>query len=184
MVRGITEWKDPDHILDMTCRPYNTLEEMNDAIVDSINNLVGENDVLFHLGDFCIANTSKVIEFRNRINCKNIHLIYGNHDDAIYSSTNLRELFTSTNHYAEIKYNNELFTLMHYPIDDWKNMNHGSYMVHGHQHNKTEVITASRRIDVGFDGHSKPVSLRYIHETLSKNPIVRNHKYPRLFSGA
>ena len=37
---------------DSVTRDFKSLDHMNDAIVDNINNMVGVNDVLIHLGDF------------------------------------------------------------------------------------------------------------------------------------
>ena len=47
---------------------------MNTTLVDEINNKVGENDFLIHLGDFSFGGFDNIAEFRGRILCKNIHL--------------------------------------------------------------------------------------------------------------
>lgn len=180
IVRGVTEWTDPPEILDLTTRPFSDTEEMNRFLVESINDTVSENDTLYHLGDVCLSSEYKTLEFISKIRCKHIYLVYGNHDSNIISSRQLRESFAACSYYCELKLEKELFTLFHYPIDDWKNMNKGSFMLHGHQHNRKEWLTASRRMDVGFDAHQKPISLEFIYDTLSKNPVVRNPKYPRL----
>ena len=64
-------------------RQFNSLDHMNDVIVDNINNIVGENDVLIHLGDWSFGGFDSIKEFRDRIICKNIYLAYGNHDHHI-----------------------------------------------------------------------------------------------------
>src|ERR1700693_1395237 len=60
-----------------------TIERMNDYLINKINETVGENDELWHLGDFAFSryDTNEVGRLRARINCKNIYLIWGNHDD-------------------------------------------------------------------------------------------------------
>ena len=55
-------------------REFKSLDHMNATLVDNINSMVGENDVLFHLGDFSFGGFDKIGEFRSRILCKNIHL--------------------------------------------------------------------------------------------------------------
>ena len=77
--KGITEWDDAD----ISCRDFQTIEEMNDAIVNSINKYVMEDDVLYHLGDWSFGGIENIWNFRKRIKCKNVHLILGNHDDHI-----------------------------------------------------------------------------------------------------
>jgi calcineurin-like phosphoesterase family protein len=38
--------------LDLSKRPFNDLNEMNSTLVNNWNNVVGKNDIVFHLGDF------------------------------------------------------------------------------------------------------------------------------------
>lgn len=66
-----------------TFRRFTSLEEMNKTLVDNINEVVGEEDILFHLGDWSFGGIDKIWEFRKQIKCKNIHLILGNHDHHI-----------------------------------------------------------------------------------------------------
>ena len=50
--RGVTAWRLPDGSIpiDQT-RDFETMDEMNDAIINNINSVVGQDDVLIHLGD-------------------------------------------------------------------------------------------------------------------------------------
>lgn len=73
-------------------RKFSSLEEMNNTIINNINNKVGEDDILFHLGDWSFGGLDKIFEFRKQIKCKNIHLILGNHDHHI---ENKKFLFNS-----------------------------------------------------------------------------------------
>ena len=76
-------------------RKFASLEQMNDTIVNNINEVVGENDILFHLGDWSFGGFEKIAEFRDRINCKNIHLILGNHDHHIERNKQLTDRYYS-----------------------------------------------------------------------------------------
>lgn len=62
------------------CRNFNTLEEMNRTIVNNINEKVPENATLICLGDWSFGSIENIWNFRKQINCKDIHLILGNHD--------------------------------------------------------------------------------------------------------
>jgi calcineurin-like phosphoesterase family protein len=53
---------------------------------------VKENDILYHLGDFSFGGWMNVWRFRSQINCKNIHLILGNHDYQIKKNKFLHNL--------------------------------------------------------------------------------------------
>ncbi|MBT6047043.1 MAG: hypothetical protein HOG49_09495, partial [Candidatus Scalindua sp.] len=59
-----------------------SVDKMDDTIVDRINAVVNPNDTFYILGDFCFARKdfSIVKKYRDRINCKHIHFIKGNHD--------------------------------------------------------------------------------------------------------
>lgn len=69
-----------------TFRQFKSLEEMNKTLVSNINKVVGEDDILFHLGDWSFGGIDKIWEFRKQIKCKNIHLITGNHDHHIINN--------------------------------------------------------------------------------------------------
>ena len=55
---------------------FETIAEMNDAMVSDINACVKEDDVLYHV-DLVMGFFENVVEFRARLHCKNIHLILG-----------------------------------------------------------------------------------------------------------
>ena len=67
--RATTNWTDADSVT----RDFKSLDHMNDTIVDNINSIVGEDDVLIHLGDWSFGGFENIAEFRGRIICKNIH---------------------------------------------------------------------------------------------------------------
>ena len=93
--KGTTKWDDS-----RTYRPYETLSEMDNALVEAINSTVGENDILFHLGDWSFGGIEQIWEFRKQIKCKNIHLITGNHDHHILGDKILPN--------CHFNYNNEI----------------------------------------------------------------------------
>lgn len=77
--RGASEWNDGGQ----NTRDFDTIEEMNQAIVDGINKRVKEDDILIHLGDWSFGGIENIWNFIKQIKCKNIHLVYGNHDHHI-----------------------------------------------------------------------------------------------------
>lgn len=69
------------NVLDFCERPWDTIEAMNDALVDAINERVAPTDTLYHLGDFSFKMTVDAArELRGRIRCRDIHWVPGNHD--------------------------------------------------------------------------------------------------------
>lgn len=77
--RGISDWTDKE----TKARDFQTLERMNWGILQKINTLVMPDDILYHLGDWSFGGIESIWQFRQRINCKTIHLITGNHDEHI-----------------------------------------------------------------------------------------------------
>jgi calcineurin-like phosphoesterase family protein len=140
LCRGVTDWRLPDGGIPISqTRDFDTIEKMNEKIIKTINSIVGEDDVLI----------------RDRILCKEIRLILGNHDTHIENDRyNVQELFTSVSHYTKLMYKNNTFVLSHYPIQSWDGLNKGHIQLHGHCHLPTNLrFGKGKKMDVGMDGH-------------------------------
>jgi calcineurin-like phosphoesterase family protein len=184
--RATTKWANSDNLT----RDFKSLDHMNTALVDNINNKVGENDVLIHLGDWSFGGFEMIEEFRNRIVCKNIHLVLGNHDHHIDNDKGgVQSLFSSVNHYINLDLRRPLnknmaekfkFVLMHFPIASWDNMNTGVIHLHGHVHLPPHLrIADGRAMDVGVDGNGlEPISLDEVI-SLMKDREVKKLSLPK-----
>jgi calcineurin-like phosphoesterase family protein len=178
--RGTTRWSNADGFT----RDFDTLDQMNDRIVNGINSAVGQDDILFHLGDWSFGGFEMIEQFRNRINCRNIHIILGNHDHHIERDReDIRRLFTSVNQYLELEVKGkdweQNYVLMHYPIISWNKMNDGVIHLHGHVH-----LSADRRIgkgktmDVGVDGNGlDPLHTSDIKRLMKDQPIKSGFEF-------
>jgi calcineurin-like phosphoesterase family protein len=63
-------------------RGYASAKDHTDSIIDTINERVRPNDILFHLGDICLNTTSgQFHELIARIKCQNIYMLWGNHNN-------------------------------------------------------------------------------------------------------
>ena len=83
---GVSDWDDKEK----SCRNFQTLEEMNELIVNNINKYVKEDDILYHLGDWSFGGIENIWEFRKQIKCKNIYLVPGNHDHHVKSNKTIK----------------------------------------------------------------------------------------------
>lgn len=175
--RGVTDWRLPnDEIPINRTRDFQNLDKMNSTIVDNINELVGQDDVLIHLGDWSFGGFEKIREFWDRLVCKNIHLILGNHDHHIENNReNIQDLFLSVSHYNTLEINGKKIRLMHYPISSWNGLSKGYIHLHGHCHLPTHLrFGQGRRMDVGMDGHPefRPYNLnREVIPMVLKRPV-------------
>jgi calcineurin-like phosphoesterase family protein len=173
-----TQWTNP-----VTCREFKSLEQMNAHLIGNINEKVGENDILFHLGDWSFGGFEQIELFRNQIVCKNVHIITGNHDHHIENDREgIQSIFSSVNKYLNlvVKWNvgtplmgEQRFALMHFPIASWDNMARGAIHLHGHVHFEADKrIGVGKMMDVGCDGNELyPIEMGEVLKLMRDQPI-------------
>lgn len=186
--RGTTKWRTLDGQIPVEqTRPFDSLEEMNDRLVAGINASVGEDDILVHLGDWSFGGFENIEIFRNRLNCKNIHLILGNHDHHIKRNKGgVQKLFSSVNRSLTLdvelprtsnkdKKISHTFELFHFPIASWENMNDGVIHICGHVHLPPDKrLFAGKAMDVGVDGNNMdPISMEEVLSIMKNQPIKK-----------
>lgn len=73
---------DHKNILKYTDRSdhWDTVEEMNEGLIEIFNSVVGPQDVTYILGDFCFGSKEAWASFASRLNGTK-HIILGNHDE-------------------------------------------------------------------------------------------------------
>ncbi len=164
------------NILGGNQRPFSSLDEMERTLIANINERVAADDHLYVLGDFAYgASVERTRELRNKIACKNVHLVHGNHDED-FSETeaeaaggdDVPAIFTSEQDYLEIApgfAKGHKLVLFHYPIMSWNGKRRGSLMLHGHIHshgaeyNEKNRARNILRYDVGVDANDyAPIS--------------------------
>ena len=200
--RGISEWVIEENR--MNTRDFNTLEEMNNAIVNGINSVVQQDDTLYFLGDWSFGGIENIWNFRKRIVCKIIHFVLGNHDQHIkknreisilphekeilhsfndlytyINNINCKELFTSVQGYLELEIDKQLFVLSHYPMEQWLEMDRkNGIMLHGHCHHtidNCETNTIYKRMDVGIDWKEfRPYSIEEVLGIMNKRKLKQH----------
>lgn len=181
--RATTAWKDSDSVT----RDFSSLERMNEELVYWINHYVAQDDILIHLGDWSFGGFDSIKAFRDRIVCKNVHLVLGNHDHHIQrNKDNVQSLFSSVHEYLYLEVKRPgvtkkdvmdrfTFVCMHYPIASWNNMNNGVIHLHGHVHLPNHLRVADgRAMDVGVDGNDlAPISMENILTIMRYQPIAK-----------
>ena len=131
-------------------RNFTSVSEMNETLVNHLNEKVDQDDILFHLGDFAWGNPYNIQQFRERIICKNIILILGNHDKEIRKRQNLRSLFTEVYDYGYETYIHKIrFVFNHCAMRVWNGSHRGSIHLFGHSHGSLPDF--GRSMDVGVD---------------------------------
>jgi calcineurin-like phosphoesterase family protein len=172
---SITNWKSG-------YRNFDNVDHMTTTIINNINDHIAEDDTLWFHGDFCFGGHFRTPEFRQMINCKNIHIIRGNHDHHI---TKYRDQFSSIQDYQYVslkglngkKYP---FIMSHYAFRVWMGSHKGFYHTYGHSHSSLENSPNGKSMDVGIDnafkifGKYRPFQLEEVVEILDKREIAFN----------
>lgn len=107
-------------------RPFKTIEEHDAVLIENWNKVVKTNDIVWHLGDFCMGG-KKSVEIAGQLNGYK-RLVMGNHD--VYGVELYAKYFEriyGAFHYKE-------FILTHIPI---RKVYHPDMVnIHGHLHSK------------------------------------------------
>ena len=161
------------NILKFCSRPYENVDEMNQAIIDNWNDIVPKNGKVMLLGDVSWKGKYWTEHLLDQLNGY-IYFIKGNHDKdwvdeyfekrsgKIYDQLILKMTDVDD---GGIK----ILHLTHYPLLEWYQSQRGGINIHGHCHGNNDEFDKynTRRIDVGLDSHYMyPISWITIKEIL------------------
>lgn len=152
------------NIIKLCNRPFSSVLEMNEAIVQKWNEVVRPSDTVYHLGDFAFRQEKPrdTEEIFSRLNGLKI-LIRGNHDP----HHTVTELGWDTVHDSlELNLSGTRLFLSHYPHMEWPGFYRGVYHLFGHVHGRFKAPWG-RCMDVGVDAEGySPIPLEKIVERL------------------
>lgn len=168
------------NIMNYCNRPWKTVEEMNEALINNWNSVVKDDDIVFNLGDFAFASNSKWKEILERLKGKH-YLILGNHDVSRYPSDKIMGLFERVEQQMLLKIDEQYVYLNHYPFlcygGSWKNPEHAVWQLFGHTHSSpnSSGLDDSRLVhlfpyqyDVGVDNNNyTPVSFKQVKDIIN-----------------
>lgn len=152
------------NVIELEKRPFQTVEEMDEALIQNWNSKVGPEDEVYILGDLTLKGPSAANEVLARLQGRK-YLIRGNHDRYVDRKSFRREHFVWVRDYFELEYRGQYYVLCHYPFQSWNGMRHGSFQLHGHIHSKYSYnhgnrVRGVRQLDVGVDAQGMtPVSV-------------------------
>lgn len=137
-------------------RGFDSVEAMNEKLIEDHNSVVGPNDTVIDLGDVHLGNPNAVAPLLKRLNGKRKILIRGNHDtnknfnkiahlyDEVYDG------FHAPN-WIQFDGNKLPIVLSHCPLASWGGQYHGTIHLHGHCHNSGIDPLNPNKMDVGVD---------------------------------
>ena len=157
-------------------RPFKDVGEMNECLIRNWNSVVGPDDIVFHLGDFCLGGSVEWTKILDRLNGK-IYLIVGNHD-----LKNMRQGFIGRfEHVAMqmyIQIGKQDIYLNHCPLLCYGGSYRNTWQLFGHVHTNpfTKGLDSPRlsmlfptQYDVGVDNNNfTPVSFEQVRKIIEK----------------
>lgn len=170
------------NILKYCARPWDTVEEMNLALINNWNSVVDKDDHIYHLGDFCFRGVTSLNPLlEDGVLNGHIHLILGNHDIRRVLKSGVRfERFDEITFEKVLQVNGWDAYLNHFPFADFSNdFDHNVCQFYGHTHEGpftigtlTEEKLKSiqwNQYNVGEDNNDyKPISLARAMEIIKE----------------
>lgn len=164
-------------------RPFQTADEMDKVLLDGINRVVGPDDTLYHLGDFCWWKGGRTAQwYRDQIDCRTVIMVAGNHDPHYPDCTPKREFVQCFDRcYQNLRVKSMLgngaqveMWMSHYAHMVWNKSHHGVWHLYGHSHSTLPESDNRLCMDVGVDsaakllGEYRPFTLAEIAAHMSK----------------
>ena len=118
-------------------RPFSSIEEMDETLIENWNHKVTGKDTVYILGDLIYRSQKPPEEYLRRLRGKK-HLILGNHDRGWIRSCQTEQFFESVNNLLYVADGKRQYTLCHYPMMSWPHIMR-CYMVFGHIHGNTDA---------------------------------------------
>lgn len=174
-------------VIEFSGRPYKDAGHMQEMLIDNWNQVVTNNDQVWHLGDAIFTRGSNkdaelVESILSRLNGQKF-LITGNHDrEDVIRSRHWQAVYPM--HEIKVKLHPDdvhaqRIVLCHYALRTWNQMHRGAWMLHGHSHGNL-VDISGKSMDVGVDCHNySPLSLTDIAAYMATREIVtHDHHRP------
>ena len=176
-----------ENIIKFCNRPFSSIEEMNDTIINNWNSVVKENDIVFHLGDFCFCGSDKFKELIETLNGR-IYLILGNHDWKTIKQWHATK-FEGVYQQMSIKIDGRKIYLNHFPFlcyaGTYYRLEDAVWQLFGHVHssdknkngldNQRLSMLFPTQYDVGVDNNNYiPISFEEVKNIIEAQMLSLN----------
>ncbi len=182
-------------------RGFKDAESHKKALIENWNATIPKDGIVFLLGDSVIGageNSFSVFFdlFNASLNFEEIYIMQGNHGAGWNSWANGSSLTNSTDrfgrlaadntdktiyfipNYSEIRVDNQLIVMSHYPLLSWNEQSKGSWHLHGHCHANLhknawleEHYYSKKVIDIGVESYPAPLSYKRVQDIMDKKKI-------------
>lgn len=164
------------NIIQYSNRPFSSVDEMDQVLIEAWNNIVSPGDLVYHLGDLVFGNAKYAKEIIYQLNGQ-IKLLWNpwHHDRHWFKNFP----FTLDNKVVRVDpievlefsdYGSgeypQVVVLCHYPLAIWDRRHYGAWHLHGHSHGR--YSGSGLILDVGVDVHDyQPLSLENVAKIMN-----------------
>lgn len=153
------------NILKFCHRPYNSVKEMDDDIIEKWNSVVNEKDTVYIIGDFSFKDP---VIYLPRLKGKK-RLITGGHD------YKWKRRFREFDHVDKmeiihIQHPKNTMVLSHCCFRVWERSHYNSWHLFGHSHGTLPPIGKSWDVGIDANNYGPPLSEPQIVEIMEKRP--------------
>lgn len=164
-------------------RPFDSVDDMNETLIENWNRVVGEDDLIFCLGDFSLGRETDTLDVLQRLNGHKV-LIKGNHEKSVMKKDYTRNEFNGGIYdLLEIKVNDDEVSdgfqdivLCHYTMMTFNKSHRGAWQLFGHVHGNLDgdPRLSPNQFDVGVDSHNfTPIGYQEVKEIITKNNLEK-----------
>jgi len=151
-------------------RPFSSIGEMNETLINNWNSVVAPRDFVYILGDFTLSDVDVAFTYLNRLHGKKL-VMPGSHDrwmrklrgDGMVSNNVwvLPPLYT-------LKVEKQTIVLCHYAMRTWDKSHYNSWQLYGNSHGKLPPV--GKQWDVGVDNNNFfPISLDMVKKLMDNS---------------
>lgn len=127
------------NIIKMDGRPFSSIEEMDEHLIQLWNERLTDEDDIYIVGDFAFRNGNTAAWYLGRLKGRK-HLVIGNHDRLTIQDRKAMEFFSSVEKMESVIDNGRKVSLCHFPVAEWNGKRRGGYHVYGHLHGRRDEV--------------------------------------------
>ncbi len=160
----------------MDNRPFSSVQEMNEAMIEKWNARIKGHDEVYILGDFSFGSAEETQKILSRLKGK-LYLVLGNHDSFAHKTSFNRERFREISPMMITSDNHRQIVMCHYPMLFYPGQfqitaagKAKTYMLYGHVHNTFDEVLINKFIKEGSSlerpvksGESRPTPFNMIN---------------------
>jgi len=129
------------NIIKYANRPFSSVQEMNNELIERFNSVVSKSDITIHGGDFSFGDIKQTNNIIKRLNGDHI-FIRGDHDRPLAKIRKLKSVY-------KINIYKQKITICHYAMRVWHCSHYNSWHLYGHSHGK--LPGQGKSMDIGVD---------------------------------